>query len=55
MEFEILVRGVSIGRCMRFPGACFAYAPDGTAIGTFHDLDAAALGLARLAERRAAA
>lgn len=49
MNLDLSVGGVSIGRVRRSGSIVYAWAPDGSPIGQFHDLDAAARGLARRA------
>jgi hypothetical protein len=49
MCLDLFSGGVLIGSVVRFGGNVFAYGPDGTALGQFADLDAAAAALARKA------
>lgn len=56
MRFDLFFGAVHLGWAIRSAsGGAFAYLPDGAPLGTFADLDAAALALARYQPVRAAA
>ena len=48
MVLDLFEKGVLIGSVVKGgPGIVYAYDPDGAAVGTFGDLDAAAAALSR--------